>query len=137
MIIVGSLFIRTRSVSRRVSEWKTGDGWVRKHNILGAREKPCIGVLYSLYLVEIWGSVLVEQSLTTIINQLFNSSEEAFLDAELDVLQNRTCRCLANLLLSPRCWKLAENTEVMEKIVKLLKDTENMEFKLTYIRAVR
>ncbi|XP_045171658.2 uncharacterized protein LOC123533822 [Mercenaria mercenaria] len=62
---------------------------------------------------------------------------ELFEEIEQESLQNRACRCLSNLLLDPGSWELVCCSSVIEKIVKLLKDTEKEEYKQTCIRALR
>ena len=41
------------------------------------------------------------------------------------------------MCLSPSAWKLIHSTDAIERIVKLLKETENADCQQTYIRAVR
>ncbi|XP_060569546.1 uncharacterized protein LOC132727962 isoform X1 [Ruditapes philippinarum] len=62
---------------------------------------------------------------------------ELFEEVEPESLQNRACRCLSNMLLDPGSWELVCCSSVIEKIVKLLQDTEKDEIKQTCIRALR
>ena len=64
---------------------------------------------------------------------------ETFCTSDVEAIQNRSCRCIANMCYKPGAWELVLNSEseIIEKIVKLLKDSENPECQQTYIRAIR
>ncbi|KAJ8312768.1 hypothetical protein KUTeg_010141 [Tegillarca granosa] len=61
---------------------------------------------------------------------------EYFCECKTESIQNRSCRTLANLALSPSACEAIHQTEVTGKIVTLLKNTENKECQLTYCRAI-
>ncbi|KAL4223946.1 Armadillo repeat-containing protein 5 [Mactra antiquata] len=62
---------------------------------------------------------------------------ELYEETECIELLTRICRTLSNMMLDPCSWELVCCVTVTEKTVKTLKDTDDKDVQLTFIRAVR
>ncbi|XP_046366366.2 uncharacterized protein LOC124142127 [Haliotis rufescens] len=59
------------------------------------------------------------------------------LESSVESIQNRSCRGLANLALTPSACSQIISLETLPRVVKLLDETKSKECKLTYCRAFR
>ncbi|XP_052801687.1 uncharacterized protein LOC128232261 isoform X2 [Mya arenaria] len=87
----------------------------------------------------ILGNMCMEECARSKVNEVGGMAVlvELFLTTDVEHVQNRACRCLANMLLLTQSWEVADNSAVIERVVKLLKESNVEEHKSNYIRTIR